>query len=158
MSLFASARTVFLVAASSLALAGCNQGAQKETVGTLFGAALGGWVGSKIDNDGFGGAAAIATGTVVGGLVGGSIGRSMDDVDRLKLAQAQQAAVFTNQQQQWYNPNTGNYGTVTPSQQFQTASGQYCREYQQTIVVAGQQQQGYGRACQQPDGSWRIVS
>jgi hypothetical protein len=32
-----------------------------------------------------------------------------------------------------------------------------CREFQQTIVVNGQQQPAYGRACEQPDGSWKIV-
>ena len=36
-------------------------------------------------------------------------------------------------------------------------NGAYCREFQQTIVIGGQQQQGYGKACQQPDGSWKIV-
>lgn len=41
---------------------------------------------------------------------------------------------------------------------FADTSGQPCREFQQTIVVAGQQQQGYGTACRQPDGSWRIVA
>lgn len=155
------ARKALMVATAALALAGCNQTNQQETIGTLFGAALGGWVGSQIDNDGIGGAAAIATGTVVGGFVGGSIGRNMDEVDRLRLAQAQQRAIYNTQggqPQQWYNPNTGNYGTVTANQPFQNANGQYCREFSQTIVVGGQTQDAYGRACQQPDGSWQIVS
>jgi hypothetical protein len=34
---------------------------------------------------------------------------------------------------------------------------QNCREYQTTIQVNGQPQQSYGTACQQPDGTWRIV-
>ena len=36
-------------------------------------------------------------------------------------------------------------------------SNQYCREYQSTTIVGGQQIASYGTACQQPDGSWRIV-
>ena len=32
-----------------------------------------------------------------------------------------------------------------------------CREFQQTLVVNGQEQPGYGKACRQPDGSWKIV-
>ena len=32
-----------------------------------------------------------------------------------------------------------------------------CREYQTTSTVDGQQQQIYGTACLQPDGTWRIV-
>lgn len=35
--------------------------------------------------------------------------------------------------------------------------GRYCREYQSTLTVGGMSQPGYGTACLQPDGSWRIV-
>lgn len=154
-------RNALLVACASLAFAGCNSANQQQTVGTLLGAALGGWVGAKIDNDGAGGAIAIATGTVVGGLVGGSIGKKMDDVDRLKHAQAQQRAFengVSGNGQQWFNPDTGAYGTVTPQAAYQTAQGQYCREFQQEITVGGDQVDGYGTACRQPDGSWKIIS
>lgn len=37
------------------------------------------------------------------------------------------------------------------------SSGNYCREYQQSVYVAGMAQRGYGIACMMPDGSWRIV-
>jgi hypothetical protein len=36
-------------------------------------------------------------------------------------------------------------------------AAQNCRQYQTTIQVNGQPQQSYGTACQQPDGTWRIV-
>jgi hypothetical protein len=36
-------------------------------------------------------------------------------------------------------------------------NGTYCREYQQMVVVAGRQQESYGTACMQPDGSWKIL-
>lgn len=36
-------------------------------------------------------------------------------------------------------------------------SGQTCREYQSTIFVGDQQQQAYGTACLQPDGTWRVT-
>lgn len=32
-----------------------------------------------------------------------------------------------------------------------------CHEYQSTAVINGTPQPIYGRVCQQPDGSWRIV-
>jgi hypothetical protein len=35
---------------------------------------------------------------------------------------------------------------------------QNCREFEQTIMVGGQAQKGYGTTCQQPDGSWKIVA
>ncbi|MBC7908387.1 MAG: hypothetical protein H7Y60_16790 [Rhodospirillaceae bacterium] len=36
--------------------------------------------------------------------------------------------------------------------------GRYCREYQSMMTVGGSAQRGYGTACLQPDGSWRIVN
>lgn len=33
----------------------------------------------------------------------------------------------------------------------------YCREYTQPVNVGGKQQEGYGTACMQPDGSWQII-
>jgi hypothetical protein len=32
----------------------------------------------------------------------------------------------------------------------------YCREFLQTVVIGGVQQQAYGVSCQQADGSWKI--
>jgi len=47
---------------------------------------------------------------------------------------------------------------MTPTRTYQTASGSYCREFTQTIVVGGRTEEGYGTACRQPDGSWQIVN
>jgi len=33
-----------------------------------------------------------------------------------------------------------------------------CRDYQSQTVIAGQTQQIHGTACQQPDGTWRIMN
>ena len=43
--------------------------------------------------------------------------------------------------------------SVSPAQ----AADQYCREYTKTVTIGGRQQQAYGTACYQPDGSWEIV-
>ena len=37
-------------------------------------------------------------------------------------------------------------------------NGVYCREYTQPVLVGGMRRTSYGTACQQPDGSWKIVS
>ncbi|MBV9523542.1 MAG: hypothetical protein JO010_12150 [Alphaproteobacteria bacterium] len=43
--------------------------------------------------------------------------------------------------------------TATPS-----APGQReCREFEQTIAIAGETRQAYGITCRQADGTWRIV-
>lgn len=36
-------------------------------------------------------------------------------------------------------------------------SSQACHEYQTTAIIDGKPQPVYGRACLQPDGTWRIV-
>lgn len=47
---------------------------------------------------------------------------------------------------------------VTPtSPPYTDPQGRYCREYQSTVVVAGQAQPSFGTACLMPDGQWRIV-
>lgn len=58
---------------------------------------------------------------------------------------------------QWQNPDTGATTTVVPQPAFQTASGQICREFQQTVTIGGQPQQAYGTACRQADGSWKLA-
>jgi len=64
----------------------------------------------------------------------------------------------TNQASTWVNPDTGSTDSVVPVRTFENNVGQPCREFQRTIVIGGREEQGYGTACRQPDGSWRIVS
>ncbi len=37
-------------------------------------------------------------------------------------------------------------------------SANYCRDFNQKIVIDGVERNAYGKACLQPDGSWRIVN
>lgn len=37
------------------------------------------------------------------------------------------------------------------------ADESYCREFAQTFTIDGETQSGYGTACLQPDGSWKII-
>jgi len=50
----------------------------------------------------------------------------------------------------------GVRGTVTAVRDGHSGD-QYCREFQQEVIIDGQQQQAYGAACQAPDGSWQVV-
>ena len=130
----------------------------KQTIGGLGGAALGGWAGSTIGS-GTGQLAATAAGVLVGALIGSEIGRSMDDVDRLKAERAytQATTAPVGQTITWSNPETGNYGAVTPTRDgTKQDTGEYCREFQQSVVVGGQQEEAYGVACRKPDGQWEI--
>ena len=55
-------------------------------------------------------------------------------------------------------PATAPLPANATSPAYQTSDGRYCREYQSTVVVAGQPQPIFGTACLQPDGVWRIVN
>jgi hypothetical protein len=57
---------------------------------------------------------------------------------------------------QWRNPDDGAVGTFVPKPAFQSADGQVCREFNQTVTIGGQQQQAWGTACRQADGSWKL--
>jgi surface antigen len=129
----------------------------KAVLGSLGGAALGAGIVALAH----GNPVAIVAAAVGGGLIGGAIGHHLDNKDKEIAAQTAASALennHTGQPAAWKNPDTGNSGTITPTKTYQAASGQYCREYQQTILVGGEKHQAYGTACRQPDGSWKIQS
>jgi len=138
-----------LVILPTIGLGSCN----REVVGGLLGAAAGGYLGSQIGS-GSGRTAAVIGGTILGVLVGGNIGRSMDRIDQNCVGQALERAQ-TGQPVAWQNPDNGRQYQVTPTRTFEQNGGQYCREYQTKIIIDGRTQDGYGKACRQPDGSWK---
>jgi surface antigen len=154
-------RTITLIVIVALGLSACAQTGEtvrnnpKTTMGGMLGAAGGGLIAAAAG----GGAAGIVGGVLIGGLVGGAVGNALDQKDKEMAQQAAQQA-FENsrsgESSAWQNPDSGNSGSITPTQTYQTPSGQYCREYEQDIVVGGEPQKSYGTACRQPDGSWKI--
>jgi surface antigen len=152
-------KTASAVLLALLFVAGCETypyGA-KQTAGGVLGAAGGGLLGAQFGS-GTGQLAATAAGVFIGALLGSEVGRSMDDVDRLKAEQAinQAHAAPIGNTIAWNNAESGNSGTVTPTRDGTSDSGEYCREFQQTVVIGGKTEEGYGVACRQPDGTWRI--
>jgi surface antigen len=149
--------TLTVVILAGCLLMGCESTGPKTAIGGLGGAAAGGLLGAALGGDGTG----IAAGAILGGLLGGAIGDRLDAADQARANRAATQALETipsGQSVTWHNPDSGNSGAVTPIRTYQTASGQYCREYQQTIIIGGERHQSYGTACRQPDGSWKIVS
>ena len=157
-------RNLFLIPLmiGAFALAGCqtlqNSGT-KQTVGTAGGAVIGGILGSKI-GDGSGQLWATGAGALLGAFIGSEIGASLDRADRIALGDANRRAQSApiGETVSWNNPDSGNYGTVTPTREGQSSYGRYCREYEQTIYVGGRQETAVGTACQNDDGTWEIVS
>lgn len=154
-----------LVAVFSLGLAGCRADGtmDKQTGGAILGGIAGGLIGSKVGK-GRGRHVATIAGAVLGSLAGSSIGAQLDERDRLLMGRSTQKTLErgkTNVATRWVNPDTGNRGTITPRRTYRVQRGsttRYCREFQQTITVGGKTERAYGRACRQPDGSWKIVN
>ncbi len=147
--------------AAGLVLGGCESfqdAGTKEQVGSVSGAVIGGVVGSQVGS-GSGRLVATGVGTLLGALVGNSIGRSLDRADMAYMQQANYEAhnAPVGEAITWNNPESGNSGSITPTRDGTDTAGRYCREYQQTIYVGGQQETGYGIACRQEDGTWQIV-
>ncbi|MDJ0943067.1 MAG: RT0821/Lpp0805 family surface protein [Kiloniellales bacterium] len=150
-------KTLVAVIAIALTVAACAGRGPKQTVGTVGGAAVGGLIGSQIGS-GTGRLIATGAGVFLGGLIGSEIGRSMDEVDQIKNDRAVQTATRApiGETITWNNPDSGNSGAVTPTRDGTASTGEYCREFQQTVTIGGKTEEAYGIACRKPDGSWEV--
>jgi surface antigen len=132
--------------------------------GALGGAAVSGLACSNLGK-GNGTVAIVGVCTALGALGGLMAGSA--------YSQSRQAtAGYQVQQQQFQYPQNyqrsyqqqlpsrynGQSGSVEMSQQYYNPQyGANCREWQHRGTVGGRTQQLFGTACQQQDGSWRIV-
>lgn len=132
--------------------------------GALGGAAVSGLACSNLGK-GNGTVAIVGVCTALGALGGLMAGNSVN--------QARSTAGYQVQQHQFQYPqnyqrsyhqqlptqHNGQSGSVEMSQQYYNPQyGTYCREWQHKVVISGRAERAYGTACQQPDGTWRIVS
>ena len=147
-----------MIGTGLLGCAGANFG--KQGAGAILGGIGGGVIGSRIGK-GRGRLIATIAGTVVGALAGGAIGKRLDERDKILMAQTTQGALENSPSGtavEWRNPDSGNRGTIVPSRAYKSTHGRYCREFKQAIIISGRLKMGYGTACRQLDGSWRIAS
>jgi len=135
-----------------------SPGIDKTTGGTVIGAVGGAVAGAQFGH-GTGKLAATAAGTLLGAFLGHEVGQSLDRADVVAANNAELSArqAPMGQSIAWNNPGNGHSGTIIPVRDGTDSSGNYCREFQQNIVVAGQAAAAYGTSCRQPDGSWKIV-
>ena len=138
----------------SMVLSGCAQ-MTNEGVGTVTGGVVGGLIGSQFGG-GAGKVAAAAGGALLGAYLGGHIGQYMDRQDRMEMQKALETAP-TGKTVMWTNPDNGNQYTVKSTRTYYV-SEQPCREYITHAVIGGKNQQIYGKACRQADGSWRVAN
>ena len=146
-------KMMLVVLLSTFAMYGCETTTHAQE-GQVIGAVIGGIAGAQV-GDGSGRTAAIILGTLAGSMIGQHIGQSMDDTDRLMAAQTLNDN-RTGETRSWVNPDTGYSYNFTPTRTYEDESGP-CREFQLDATVGGQSDQDvYGTACLQADGSWLI--
>lgn len=152
--------TLIAILIASCLMGGCAGTYTKQNTGTAIGALSGGALAYGLGKDSSNKDLWTVLGIGVGAMVGNNIGAQLDERDLLLANQTFQSSLEHNKNatgQQWKNPDNGHSGTVIPVKTYQTDSGQYCREFQQTITVGNKTQDGWGTACRQPDGSWKII-
>lgn len=151
---------VAVALAASLGLSACEgiQNNPKQSAGAVLGGVGGAVLGSQFGG-GTGQIAATAAGTLLGAFLGSQVGASLDRADQQYAMQAQSQAYQApvGETITWNNPQSGNYGSFTPVRDGRTQTGSYCREYRTTVTIEGRYETAYGTACQQPDGTWRVV-
>jgi surface antigen len=153
-----SALLVVAVLAACAQMQSAEQGIEnnpKAVLGSLGGAAVGGLLAAALGGKG----GVVVASALAGALIGGYVGHKLDAKDKQMAAQAATLAFERNASGQpsvWNNPDTGNHGQVVPTHTYQLASGQYCRQYTQTIWVGNEPEKSSGTACRQQDGSWQV--
>ena len=151
------------IAAMVAMVTGCTEMTRNETTGTLLGGAAGALLGSQFGK-GDGAKAMTAIGAIVGASVGRNIGASLDATSQQRVVQASQQALDNapvGQRIMWDNPaNEGGaaHGYVEVRRQGTDGAGRRCREFQQVIVVGGQETNAYGTACKDANGDWQVVA
>lgn len=139
---------------TTLIISGCHgYGGPYQRPGVVVGTVHGGWPGNVVRR-GPGRTPAIIVGTLVGIQIAGSIGRTMDDLDRLRVAHSLEI-VRTGVPTTWVNPDTHYQYSVVPTRTYER-SDTVCREYTIDATIGGKTEQVYGTACRQADGSWKV--
>lgn len=150
-------RKTLMAGTAALSLAACTAtdggiGA-RQGIGLATGAVVGAAAGNRI-GDGDGQVVATLAGALLGGLAGGYVGRQLDNEALQMAADAEYQAYASGQPVNW-RADTGNaYGRIAPGPSYGYA-GTTCRNYTHTIFIDGTPQTAQGRACLQPDGTWR---
>lgn len=141
-----------------VALQACQGSVNKQTGGTLIGGVAGGLLGAQFGK-GEGKLVATGVGALAGALIGSEVGKTLDEYDKQMVTKTSQQALEyspSGKTVAWQNPDSGNSGNITPVRTYKS-DDRYCREYVQEIMVGGEKQKAYGKACRKEDGHWEIV-
>ena len=151
--------TVIAIIIATCLMGGCAGTYTKKDTGLALGALTGGALAYGLGKGSSNKEIWTVLGIGLGAMMGSTIGSQLDERDRLLANRSFRSTMETVRDGTaggWNNPNTGNNGTFRPTKTYQVSSGSYCREFTQTVFIGNKQQQAYGTACRQPDGSWKI--
>lgn len=144
-----------LIGMLSVSMVGCAvESGRSEQMSTIAGGALGSVLGHQFGS-GKGRAAATIAGALIGGYLAGNAGRTMDDVNRMKVAKALETT-RTNHTKSWIDPDSQAEYAVTPTRTYHKHK-MPCREFTTSILMDGRLQTAKGVACRDRNGNWRIV-
>ena len=139
------------ITSAGLLLSGCTPG-NNVPGSTAAGAVAGGLAGGLLFK---GSPAGIIGGALIGGIVGNVVGNQMDARDRSYMQNAVVVAPV-HETVVWTNDETGVVYRVTPTRVVYV-QGAYCRDYVTKVYINGSWRTSYGRVCQSPGGTWRVV-
>jgi surface antigen len=132
----------------------CDRGSfNKQAIGTVLGAAVGGLLGSQVGG-GSGKTVATIAGVIGGGFLGNQVGKGMDQADQGCVSQTLDQAPPGNTVS-WRNPDNGYDYRVTPRDEFRR-EGRRCRHVESEAIIDGRPTTVTNVACRQRDGSWRF--
>jgi len=131
-----------------------------DPAGVIAGALIGGLLGNALGNRDSQAGTTIA-GVVVGGALGATLTQNLNCEDR-SYAYRTYHRGFTsgrpNTSYDWRNPQNNHRGEFRVGRYYDDPYGFRCATYSQSIFIEGRVQETQGEACQQPDGTWVIVS
>lgn len=124
----------------------------KQNVGTVLGAVVGGIAGKQVGS-GKANTAAIILGTLGGAYLGSQIGARMDKADEMEANAALEHRP-DGYTKSWQNPNTGAKYAVTPTKTWTNPNGSPCREFTTDAWIDGKKESVVGKACRDSKGRW----
>ncbi len=160
------------VAVAAVALSAASVGllpspAQAQQTSQLLGTLLGGVAGAALGSQfgsGSGNALATGLGGVGGAVLGSALVGSLQSDSRPSYPSYANAPAYAPAPVYAPQPTYAaqpvyaapSYAPGYAPQSF-TPPQQYCREFSSMITIDGVAQPAFGRACRQPNGTWRIV-
>ena len=144
----------------ALSLVGCSNTSDRDNivaVSTIFGAIAGGFIGYELIGSGSGrwfSAAVLGAGGGAGAYYAAQKLLPKDKAEMSKAGYESLAILPIGDTNEWSNPETGTFGSFTPTRAFLSRDGQPCRELTATINIEGEEHETRRTVCQTVEGTW----